>query len=161
MGQYPGALGATVPVASNASPLMLAKGDSCYVVGVLKSGATQLPINEGNVAVEEFGPADAYNTSIAVGIAGGEITSVCPAISVEVHFDSAPGTFELDVQEADTDADAFYILPSTAAYKITTVNATTQNARTDLQTSMGKFIRVLLLTLTNDADCWVKITRLA
>jgi hypothetical protein len=159
--QYPGAAGATVPVKSNISPISLQKGESVYVVGVLAAGATQLPVNEGNVAVEEFGPSDPYNASIAVQIAQGSMGDPPPMVCVELHFDSAPGVFELDIQEADTDADAFYITPTNTTYQITAVNAATQNARADISPTGGKFMRVFMKTLTNDADCWVKLTRLA
>ncbi len=84
-----------------------------------------------------------------------------PMVTVELHFSGAPGVFELDIQEADTDADAFYILPSAAAYTVSAVNATTQNARADLSPTGGKFLRVFMKTLTNAVNCWVKITRLA
>lgn len=158
MGLYPGVVGATVPVSSNISPIMLAKGESCYVWGVLAASATQLPINESNVAVEEVAAGTA---SLAVGLAGGEPAGPPPMVTVEIHFDSAPGTFEVDVQEADTDADAFYILPSATAYTINAVNAVTQNVRVDLSPTGGKFMRLYMKTLTNDADCWAKVTRLA
>jgi hypothetical protein len=84
-----------------------------------------------------------------------------PMVCFEIGFDGAPGVFELDIQEADTDADAFYITPTNAAYTVTAVVAATNKARVDLQPTGGKFMRVLLKTLTNDVEITVKATRLA
>jgi hypothetical protein len=158
MGLYPGATNAIVPVISNASPIALQKGESCYVWGVLAAGATQLPINEGNVAVEEVAQGTA---SIAVNLQPGFEGMPPPMVCIEIHFDSTPGVFEVDVQEADTDADAFYILPAAAAYTISAVNAVTFNVRVDLSPTGGKFMRLFMKTEPNDSDCWAKITRLA
>lgn len=158
MGLYPGVGGAIVPVQSNLSPLQLQKGESTYVWGVLSASATQLPINEGNVAVEEVAQGTA---SLAVNIADGAPGNGPPMICVEIHFDSTPGVFEIDIQEADTDADAFYITPTAAAYTVTTVNATTFNVRVDLSPTGGKFMRLFMKTEPNDSDVWAKITRLA
>ena len=155
---YPGVAGATVPVKSNLSPVSLTKGESVYVFGKLAATATQLPVNETNLAQETILAGQA---SIAVCLDALEPGSPPPMICVEVLFSGAPGTFELDVQEADTDADAFYILPTNAAYKINAVNATTQAARSDLSPTGGKFMRVLMLTLTNAVNGQVKLTRLA
>jgi len=83
-----------------------------------------------------------------------------PAISVEIRFAGAPGAFNVQVQEADTDADAFYITPSNPAYTMTVVTA--QNvARADLTTGAGKFIRILLGSRTNAVAMTAKVTRVA
>ena len=157
MPAYPGVSGATVPVASNASPIALQKGEYAYVFGVLASGATQLPINDTNVASEtQVAPV----ASIAVNLQG-QFGDPPPMVTVELHFDAAPGAFEVDIQEADTDADAFYILPGATAYTINVVVAATNNARVDLSPTGGKFMRLLLKTLTNAVKVRAKITRLA
>lgn len=158
MGIYPGVTGAIVPVQSNLSPIALSKGDSAYVWGVLAAGATQLPINESNVAVEEIAAGTA---SLAVVLTAGEPGSPPPMVCIEIHFDSTPGVFEVDIQEADTDADAFYTTPTNAAYTVNAVNATTFNVRVDLSPTGGKFMRLFMKTLPNDADVWAKVTRLA
>lgn len=158
MPAYPGIGLATAPVASNASPIALQKGESCFVFGVLPAGATQLPVSDGNVASETLAAPIA---SIAVNLQPSETNSP-PMVCVEGHFDGAPGTFEVDIQEADTDADAFYIMPTAStAYKVTAVIASTQNFRVDLSPTGGKFMRILLLTLTNAVKFRCKITRLA
>lgn len=157
MPSYPGSAGATAPVASNASPIALQKGESCYVFGALAATATQLPINDTNVVSETIAAGTA---SIEVDLQP-QASDPPPAVAVEIHFDGAPGAFELDIQEADTPADAFYITPAAAVYTVSAVNAVTQNARVDLSPTGGKFMRVLLKTLTNAVKTRVKITRLA
>jgi hypothetical protein len=157
MPQYPGIAGATVPVQSNASPIALQKGEYVYVFGVLSSTATQLPVNDTNVASETL---VAGTASIAVDLQA-QMGDPPPMVCVELHFDGAPGAFEVDIQEADTDADAFYILPSATAYTVNVVVAATQNARVDLSPTGGKFMRLLLKTLTNAVKVRAKITRLA
>lgn len=83
------------------------------------------------------------------------------SISIEVEFNGAPGAFEIDIQDADTDADAFYQniqLPGAAGIvKITAVSA--QNvARFELNPFTGKFIRVVLKSLANNVGLRVKVT---
>lgn len=156
MPNYPGAANATASVKSNLSPIGLSKGDSQYVFGVLAAGATQLPVNDGNVAGEQ--PA-APQASIAVQLQpqdGGPP----PMITVEGAFSGAPGAFNVQIQEADTDADAFYITPANASYTITAVSS--QNTfRVDLSPTGGKFVRVLLSSRGNAVNFTCKITRLA
>ncbi len=154
---YPGLPGATAPVQSNLSSIGLQKGESCYVWGKLAAGATQLPVTDINVAAETI---LAGGVSLAINLSPSETNSP-PMVCVEIHFSGAPGVFEIDVQEADTDADAFYILMSNANYTINTVNATTQNVRVDLSPTGGKFMRLFMKTLPNAVNVWAKITRLA
>jgi hypothetical protein len=157
MPNYPGAAGSKTQVNSNLSPILLQKGESVYVFGVLAAGATQLPVNETNVA----GETPAIGTaSIAVCLSPSEANSP-PMVCVEGVFSGAPGTFEVDIQEADTDADAFYILPSAAAYKVTAVVAASNAFRVDLSPTGGKFMRTLLVSRANNVSFICKITRLA
>jgi len=165
MGQYPGVAGGTVPVNSPISPIALSKGDSTYVWGVLNATATQLPINDNNVIGEEVAVGTA---SLAVVLSAGEPGSPPPMACIEVASvvppgltPAAPGTFEIDVQEADTDCDAAYIQPSNTVYAITVVVAATDRARVDLSPTGGKFMRLFLKTMANDVDWVAKITRLA
>jgi len=159
--------GANIPVASNISPIALQKGESVYAWGVLAAGATQLPVQDLNVIGEE--PAAILpEASISVNLQAGSEGQPPPMVCIEIAFvnppglsPAAPGAFEIDIQEADTDADAAYILPTNSNYKITSVNAVTQRARVDLSPTGGKFLRLLLVSLTNDVDLIAKITRLA
>lgn len=156
MPPYPGVALATVPVASNASPIQLQKGESCYLVGKLAAGATQLPVNDQNVAGENFAGA-----SIAVNLQPGSESMPPPMVTLEFHFAAAPGAGEsFAIQEADTDADAYYITPTNSAYTVATFNANGV-ARVDLSPTGGKFLRIFRTVGANNLSCTVKATRLA
>lgn len=156
MPNYPGVANATVPVPSNLSPLAIAKGDSAFLFGVLAAGATQLPVTDLNVAGEQ--PA-APQASIAVHLVAQD-GGPPPMITVQGQFSGAPGAFNVQIQEADTDADAFYITPTNAAYTVTAVTANNV-FRVDLSPTGGKFLRILLSSRTNGVTFICKVTRLA
>src|SRR6185437_15014243 len=159
MPAYPGSAGSFVPAASNASPIALQKGESCYVLGVLAVGATQLPVSDNNVAFEAA-PAGATKASIAVDLQS-QAGDTPPMVCVEVHTNGAPGAGEsFAIQEADTDADGFYVTPANATYTIAAFN-TNNVARADLSPTGGKFMRVVRTKGANAVGCTVKITRLA
>jgi hypothetical protein len=159
MPKFPGAVGGTSFVQSNASPITLKNpGDSAYVYGLLAASATQLPVCEANVAFEAA-PA-AAQASIAVLLAAIE-SGAPPAVAVEILYAAAPGAGEIiAIQEADTHADAFFITPSNGAYTVNAFNAN-NGARVDLSPTGGKFMRVLRTPGANAVGCTVKITRLA
>ena len=76
------------------------------------------------------------------------------AISVQLTFSGDPGTFEVDVQEADApDVDGSYNLISTSA-KITSVNSAFVG-RLDLTGIRADFIR---LNMENDPSNNVSVT---
>lgn len=157
MPAYPGAANGTVSAKSNLSPIALQKGESCYVSGQLAAGSTQLPVNDGNVASENFAGA-----SIAVNLQAGDEAQPPPMVCVEVWFPTgAPGAGEsIAIQEADTDADAFYITPTNTAYTISSFNANNV-ARADLSPTGGKFMRISRTRGANAIGAVIKITRLA
>src|ERR1035438_2570269 len=158
MPKYPGAPNALVSVPSNQSPIALQKGESCYVFGVLKTGATQLPVNDGNVVGETL---TAPQASIAVNLQS-QVSDTGAAVGIEGFFSGAPGAFNVQVQVAETDADGFYLTSATAAYTITALgNSTAQTFRVDLSPSGGKFMRILLSSLANVVTFACKITRAA
>jgi hypothetical protein len=160
MPDYPGADGSFVPVASNASPIALQKGESAYLIGLLAAGSTQLPVNEGNVAFEPAS-VDAAEPSLAVCLQAGAESMPPPMVCVEVRFNGAPGAGEIiAIQEADTDADGYYITPSNANYTINAFNANNA-ARVDLSPTGGKFLRLLRTKGANAVGCIAKVTRLA
>lgn len=158
MPSYPGAAGAFAPVQSNQSPIVAQKGEGVYVLGQLATGATQLPVNDTNVAFEAA-PAGATQASIAVDLQPTLEDSPAPGIYVEIHYNGAPGAAEtIQVQEADTDADGFYLTPAAAAYTISVFNANNV-ARTDLIPTGGRFVRVLRTKGANAVGCTVKVSR--
>ena len=93
---YPGVVGATVPVASNASPIVLQRGEYAYVFGVLAASATQLPIVDTNVAVEKVAGQAAAQVinSIAANLQAPEPGQPQPLVTVEISFAAAPGAGE-------------------------------------------------------------------
>lgn len=76
-------------------------------------------------------------------------------ISVEGSFNGAPGAFEIDVQESNTDADVNYQVVGGGQITAVTANNT---FRADLQLS-GKFVRLNILSRTNAVGLLAKITR--
>lgn len=157
MPNYPGTAGSFVPAASNVSPIALQKGESVYVFGILSAGASQLPITDATVTGEQPAPPQA---SIAVNLQPGDEAQPPPMVTVEGRFSGAPGAFNVQIQEADTDADGFYITPANAAYTVTVVNSN-QAFRVDLSPTGGKFLRGLLSSRTNGVTLTLKFTRLA
>jgi hypothetical protein len=171
MPPYPGpALGVAPPGPSGpygnvnfAYARTLNRGQSIFLHGV---PATTPPIiGDNNILGEEV---VAGVPSISFCFATGEAAQSPPMLTYEIMSvvppgltPAAPGAFELDIQEADTDCDSAYILPAAAAYKVTAVNAATQRARVDLSPTGGKFGRVLLVSFANDVDWIVKVSRLA
>src|ERR1019366_235281 len=122
MPEYPGVDGAVVPAAADiAGVIALQIGEYVYVFGVLATGATQLPVQDGNV-VGESEYASVPEASIAVNLQPSGTNSP-PMVCVEGVFGGAPGTFNVQIQEADTPADGLFITSATAAYTITAVNA--------------------------------------
>ncbi len=80
-----------------------------------------------------------------------------PGVAVEISFSAAPGAFNVQVQEADTDIDAAYItIPTTGT--ITAVSAT-NFARVEFPTLKAKFLRILLSSRTNAVNLTAKVTR--
>lgn len=84
--------------------------------------------------------------SLAVAI-GHYNDNAVPNISVVLLFSAAPGTFEIDVQEADEDIDTSYV--SNANGAITAVN-TNNAARLELQTR-ARFVRLIVKTVIQNA----------
>jgi hypothetical protein len=88
-------------------------------------------------------------------------SNTVPTVLWEIRYSGAPGAGEqIEIQEADTEADAFYITPAAAAYTVTVFN-TNNVARVDLFTTGGKFMRARRTKGANAVGCIVKATRLA
>jgi hypothetical protein len=154
---YPGPQGALVPTAADwAGVIALQKGEFVYVFGKLATTATQLPVDDHNVANETILAGQA---SIAINLQP-QFGDPPPMVCVEGVFSAAPGTFEVDIEEADTAADGLFILPTGSSYKVQAVNATSQAFRADLSPTGGKFLRAHVITLTNAVNFRLKFTRL-
>jgi hypothetical protein len=156
MPPYPGLLNDDTPLTSpfTGTPPRLTPAPQ----GLSRGGFTWL---FGIVSVPQVPAAFELGLSALVPIASlrasVQISNALPleSVSIEVEFNGAPGVFEIDIQDADTDADAFYQQIPNA--KITAVSA--QNiARFELKPFTGKFIRVVLKTLTNNVGIRLKVT---
>ncbi len=155
--KYPGVAGSTAPpTAAGPFASALSPGASVFLFGLPVT--TPPIISDSNVTPEAVAVGEA---SAAACIDTGGVRTGPPSVGVELQFSGAPGAFEVDVQEADTDADAFYVTPTNATYQITAVNAATQIARADLSPTGGKFIRLYVKALANPVNLRAKLTRLA
>jgi hypothetical protein len=74
--------------------------------------------------------------------------------AVEVQFSGNPGTFELDIVEAETDVKGNYI----KAGSISSVNSSFVG-RFETVTLFPKYVAALLLTLQNSVNTTAKVTR--
>jgi len=75
--------------------------------------------------------------------------------AVELSFNGAPGTFEVDIQGSETDTDGSYCLLGTA---ITAVNSSNY-ARFEGVSFYPRFVRAFVKTLGNDVTVTAIITR--
>lgn len=160
MPNYPGALNAITPAASNLSPVSPNPGDSVYLFGKLLAAATQLPVNETN---SDFEAVTVGTPSIAACISNRKEAGSAPAVSLELIANGNPGAANFQLQEASTDADACYLTPSAAAYTITSFTQKGSNwvAFVDDIPTGGKFMRVLPSANPNGVSWKAKLTLLA
>jgi hypothetical protein len=73
-------------------------------------------------------------------------------------FSGAPGSFEIDVQVSDVDADAQY--QTCANGNITTVDATNNTFHFDGSTVLATFVRLLMRSRTNAVNLSADVRRL-
>jgi len=78
--------------------------------------------------------------------------------SVTGFFSGAPGSFEIDVQVSDVDADAQY--QTCANGNITTVDATNNTFHLDASGVLATFVRLLMRSRTNAVNVTADIRRL-
>jgi hypothetical protein len=74
-------------------------------------------------------------------------------ISIEVQFGGSPGAFQIDVEAADTDAEAFYIKVGTGLSTLGSGNV----ARLEIPSIVAKFVRLKMTTRTNAVAVTAKI----
>ena len=83
------------------------------------------------------------------------------ALSFEFLFAGAPGVFEFDIQDADTETgDAYLLIPAVGQVQVATLGPGGKAvARVELWPTRGTFFRVLCLTQNaNAVACTVKVT---
>lgn len=76
-------------------------------------------------------------------------------MSLEFTFSADPGTFEVDVETADTDDNAHYV----SLIALTNGLNTSYVGRIELPSFWAKFVRVQVITLTNTVAITVLLTR--
>jgi hypothetical protein len=97
--------------------------------------------------------------SIPFGLANsGPYGANAPSCSIEVLFAAAPGAFEIDIQDADTDTNNYYQTLA-AAGVINAVDSTYFTARVELSPIKGRFTRLVVVTLTNNVALTARLTR--
>ena len=116
--------------------------------------AVFLRTNEQQVVWQSQVLVAGTTTSIAVQLERTKGSFYPWGAAVQVQFSGAPGSFEIDVQFAETDTDASYVNVGS----ITAVTGVT--GRYDMpNTVFPKFIRLICKTLTNAVTCTAVITR--
>lgn len=152
MPAYPGIANSTVQP-SSIGLNSIASGEWVWLwgTGLPFGGAT------GGTFLPTFETILAGAASQRVAIAVGSEAKYAPAVTAEILFSGAPGTFEVDLQEADTDADAAYITLPTGG-TLTSVNAN-NIGRFDLIPVAGHFLRFFMKTLTNSVNVAGRIWR--
>jgi hypothetical protein len=138
-------------------PRALYPGTSAYLFGTRKTA--QLPPASDNVSFETPGAGQA-SIPVDMGSQGGANVSIVPNVGLELIFNANPGAFNIQVQEADTDADGCFITPAPAAFTIT---AATQVgafwvARVDLGTIGSGLVRLLCSANPNAVGILAKLT---
>ena len=78
--------------------------------------------------------------------------------SVTGFFSGAPGSFEIDVQVSDVDADTQY--QTISGGNITTVDATNNTFHLDASGALATFVRLLMRSRTNAVNVTADIRRL-
>ena len=65
-------------------------------------------------------------------------------VSVELQFSASPGAFAIDVETADTDADAFYVMKASVS-----ALGAGNTARLEMTNIVAKFMRLKMNSRTN------------
>lgn len=126
MPNYPGVTNGVTQLVYPPTPVVLAQGST----GVAFSAETP----------------NAPQASIQFSVSYGPSQVQTRVVSLEIIFAADPGAFEVDLQEADTDADGFYQTVSGGA--IAAVAATVFTAKASCQVKC-RFLRVKIVTRTN------------
>lgn len=136
MPNYPGTPNSTVLNTTPPLPVALYPGDTVVLFNAEQPAVPQ--------------------ASIAVALSQSSPEGVVPSLAIEGFFSGAPGAFEIDLQTADTDADAFY---QSNATTIAAVNAATQAFRQEYANIRAKFARILLKSRANAVNLTARLSR--
>lgn len=111
--------------------------------------------NITSIAAEQ--PAVLPQASIAVALADIDAHNN-EGLSLEVFFTGAPGNFEIDLQEADTNTDSAFQTASGGNAKLTAVSAN-NTGRIDATNIVAKFVRINLASRTNNVGIVARLSR--
>ena len=147
----------TVPSASTLTAQPLQQGPS----GTPSSPGNQNQVNDtggggsmSSIAAEQ--PA-APQQSIAVALADADAHNN-DNLSLEIFFTGAPGAFEVDLMEADTNIAIDYQIGSGGVAKLTVVSAN-NTGRIDATNIVAKFVTCNLASRTNAVGIIAKLSR--
>ena len=142
-------------------PAALWPGDEYYPFGVATyaPGQIQKP-NDANVQYEAVVVGE---RSISCALAPRPSGGSPPGVMVQVFTNGNPGAAEIDVQDANIDADGAYLTPtSSTAYKITTWTqlgaSSVYTGFTELQPEGGRFISLKVIANPNAVPMWAKLS---
>lgn len=135
-------------------PRSLYPGTSFFLFGTRTTA--QLPLALDNVTAET---PKAGQASVSMSLAQ-TLSSIVPNLGVELFLNANPSAANFQLQEADTDADAFYITPAPSTY---TISAFTQVgaiwvARADIGTVGSNFVRLLCNANPNAVGVIARLT---
>lgn len=113
-------------------------------------------VNDADVAFETVTVGE---SSIAFTLPGSrDFPSIVPNLGFELQFNGNPGTISIQIQEADTDGDAFYLTPNAGAEIITSVTLVGGRylARVSLNSFGGRFGRIFVSAFANASTVKMK-----
>lgn len=128
-------------------------GEYAYVWGTYDYGSA--------VVTQENTPANGTASKPVCADLGPGPGAGAPLVDVEIVFAANPGAINLQVQCADTDADAAYLTPGNAAFTITAVvqKGALYVATASFSPTQGPFLRLLATTITTPTTWQVKFRR--
>jgi hypothetical protein len=104
---------------------------------------------------ERIGAGTPSKASVAFQLERQKSAAYPFGFAVEIAFSGAPGTFEIDVQGAETDKDANYC---TIGSTVTAVNSSNV-CRFEGVSLYPKYVRIFVKTLGNDVTLTAVLTR--
>ena len=163
MPPYPGNQGGA---SSPQPPAGAENGLPIYLIGLPSATMTQFPpMQDSDVKGETSAAIATWPSlaSIALALPGSrDLGAPLPNVGVEFLFSVDPGVCDIEVQEADTDGDKFYITPAPSAFKFTTATKSTDGVtfvgRIDLGTIGSRFLRIKVVSVTNACSIKAKVT---
>jgi hypothetical protein len=120
-------------------------------------GTAAIPLSPGDQGTAFSAESLVTGTASVTFYLGEPKTNGPKTVSVEILFSGAPGTFQLDVQSADTDTATAY--QNVASATVTAVD-TNNRARVELYPFVGKYLRIMPTDdPSNVVTATIKVTR--